>query len=137
MWILWIITSKFRLLPVSGSTVWTPSPPRLWQVMQRGTIRRAPPWAERGSWQRLQLLVAMMSWVLVTGEPFGTKVKTLLSCAVPRLKAVRLRLAYAAMRTVWVGSKLAGALVPKVYMLPVANVVVFPPLSAAGWLAVL
>jgi hypothetical protein len=53
---------------------------------------------------------------LVTGEPFGTKVKTLLSCAVPKLYAVRSRLAYAAMRTVWVRSKLAGALVARVYM---------------------
>ena len=77
MWILWIITSKSMLLPVSGSTVCTPLPPGLWHMMHSGTIRRAPPCAASGSWQRLQFAVAIRSCVFVTCEPFGTNVYTL------------------------------------------------------------
>ena len=43
MWILWIITLKSTVLPVSGSTVCG-----LWQVTQSLTSCREPPCADSG-----------------------------------------------------------------------------------------
>ena len=76
MWILCTITSRSMLLPVSGSIVSTPLPPGLWHMMQSGTSRREPPCAASGSWQRLQLAVAIRSCVSVILDPLGTNVNT-------------------------------------------------------------
>ncbi len=74
MWILWIITLKSTVLPVSGSVVWGE-----WHRTHSLTSWREPPWAESGLWQALQDPFVSTSHVCVTGAPLGTKSYSTLS----------------------------------------------------------
>src|ERR1051326_1564753 len=85
-WILCTITLKSTVLPVSGSVVCG-----VWHRTHNSTLRRAPPWADSGSWHLLQVSVFTTSRVAPTFEPSGTKVYTLSSNEVPRPNSDRSR----------------------------------------------
>ncbi len=74
MWILWTMTLKSTVFPVSGSTVcgW-------WQVTQSLTSCREPPCADRRSWHWLQAAFVVLSHVSVTDPPSGRKSYSTLS----------------------------------------------------------
>ena len=68
MWILWIITLKSTVLPVSGSVVCGE-----WHRTHSLTSWREPPCAESGLWQVLQALFEIMSQTVGHGRAVGTK----------------------------------------------------------------
>ena len=69
MWILWTMTLKSTVLPVSGSTVCGE-----WQRTQSLTSWREPPCAESGLWQVLQAEFAISSQTSVTVGAVGHEV---------------------------------------------------------------
>src|ERR1017187_3854580 len=71
MWILWINTFISWVSSVSGLMVCG-----VWHMMHSSTLRRDTPWPISGSWHWLQALVVTTERVTLTGEPFGTKLKT-------------------------------------------------------------
>src|ERR1700674_3542774 len=89
----------------------------VWHMMHSSTFTRLPPWPISGLWHWLQASVVTTERVTLTGEPFGTNVKTsfetsLHSSNVPnsdRLRAAETPIAFVAVR-----SKVTGALVLKV-----------------------
>src|ERR1019366_1066036 len=114
MWILWIRTFISCVSCVSGLMVCG-----VWHRMHSSTVRRDPPWPISGSWHWLQALVVTTERVTVTCEPFGTKLKTSLEVSLHSSKVPnsdRLRWAETPIALVTVASKVAGALVLKVYV---------------------
>ena len=63
----------------------------VWHMMQSSTLTRDPPWPISGSWHWLQASVVTTERVTVTGEPFGTKLKTSLRDLAPFVEGAELR----------------------------------------------